>query len=38
MIVDGPKPVAKLARRSGQLTPEAVDRVWRQLAHSFPQA
>jgi nuclease-like protein len=38
IIVDGPKPVATLARRPGRLGPEAVERIWRHLAHSFPQA
>jgi hypothetical protein len=38
IILDGPKAVAKLARRSGRLTPETVDGVWRCLAHSFPPA
>jgi nuclease-like protein len=38
IIVDGPKPVAKLARRPGQLSSEAIERIWRHLAHSFPQA
>ena len=38
IIIDGPKPVARLARRPGQLSSHAVDRIWRQLAHSFPQA
>lgn len=38
VVIDGPRPVAKLARRPGQLDSEAVDRVWHELAGLFPQA
>lgn len=38
VVIDGPKPVAKLARRPGQLDLDAVERLWRQLADSFPKA
>jgi hypothetical protein len=38
IIIDGPKSVAKLARRPGPLQPEAIDRVWNSLGHSFPAA
>jgi hypothetical protein len=38
VVIDGPKPVAKLARRPGQLDLDATERLWRQLADSFPKA
>jgi hypothetical protein len=38
IMIDGPKPVAKLARRPGQLSPEAIESIWRDLARSLPQA
>lgn len=38
IIVDGPRPVAKLARRPGPLSAQTVERIWRSLAHSFPSA
>ncbi len=38
IIVDGSRSVAKLARRRGPLSSDAIDRIWRQLAQSFPQA
>ena len=38
IIIDGPKPVAKLARRPGPLQPETIDRIWSHLGHSFPAA
>jgi hypothetical protein len=38
IIIDGPKPVSKLAARPGSLRPEDIDRVWRALAHRFPPA
>jgi hypothetical protein len=38
IIIDGPKPVAKLARRPGPLHPETIDQIWGGLGHSFPQA
>jgi len=38
IVIDGPKAVAKLARRQGQLGPDAVERIWRRLADSFPPA
>lgn len=38
IIIDGPKPVSKLAARAGSLRAEDIDRVWRALAHRFPPA
>jgi hypothetical protein len=38
IIVDGPRPVAELARRPGPLDPEMIDRIWTHLSHSFPSA
>jgi hypothetical protein len=38
IAIDGSKAVAKLARRPGQLSSDDVDRIWRKLADSFPQA
>lgn len=38
IIIDGPKPVAKLARRPGPLQPETIDRIRSNLGHSFPAA
>jgi hypothetical protein len=38
VIIDGPKPIARLTRRPGPLSDETVDRVWRHLSHSFPPA
>jgi Nuclease-related domain len=38
IIIDGPKPVAKLARRPGPLHLETIDRIWSHLGHSFPEA
>jgi hypothetical protein len=36
--IDGPRAVARLARRPGPLDPEAIDRIWADLGHSFPTA
>jgi len=38
IIIDGPKPVAKLARRPGPLQHGTIDRIWSHLGHSFPAA
>jgi hypothetical protein len=38
IIVDGPKAVARLARRPGPHTPEAIELLGRRLAVSFPPA
>lgn len=38
IVVDGPKRVAALAKRPGELTPERVDEIWRSLAANFPSA
>jgi hypothetical protein len=38
VIIDGPKPVAKLARRPGPVNANTIDRVWRLLALQFPPA
>jgi hypothetical protein len=36
IVIDGPKPIARLIRRAGPLDSEQVDRIWRQLAYAFP--
>jgi len=36
--VDGPKRAATLAKRPGALPPDAVNKIWRSLAASFPNA
>jgi hypothetical protein len=38
IVVDGPKPVAKLARRPGPLDVAAIERVWTHLGRTFPPA
>lgn len=38
IVIDGPKPVAKVAARSGPLGTEDIERIWRALAHRFPVA
>lgn len=38
VLVDGPKRAAGLARRTGELSPETVDEIWRHLAARFPSA
>jgi hypothetical protein len=38
ILIDGPKPVAKLARRPGSLTELLVEEIWRALATSLPEA
>jgi hypothetical protein len=38
IAIDGPKPIAKLARRPGPLDHEEIDRIWNHLASTFPPA
>jgi hypothetical protein len=38
VLIDGPKRVAKLARRPGELDAEGAERVWRHLDRCFPRA
>jgi hypothetical protein len=38
IIIDGPKPVSKLAARPGALAPADIERIWQSLAHAFPPA
>ena len=36
--VDGPKRAATLAKRPGDLAPDTINKIWRSLAASFPNA
>lgn len=38
VVIDGPKPVAKLAARPGAIAPKAVERLWACLGGLFPAA
>lgn len=38
IVIDGPKPVSKLAARPGPLGIEDTERLWRALAYRFPPA
>lgn len=38
IVIDGPKPIAKLARRAGPLTPDRIEHLWEQLGRAFPSA
>lgn len=38
VLINGPKRVSQLARRAGELDPQQVERIWRELANSFPEA
>ena len=38
MIIDGPRTTAKLASRSGPLTPAQVDTLWRHLGTTLALA
>lgn len=38
IVIDGPKPIAKLARRAGPLTLDDIGQLWRQLDRAFPAA
>lgn len=38
VLVDGPKPVSRLAARPGSLAPSAIHGIWAHLARAFPSA
>lgn len=38
ILVDGPKPVARLAARAGSVEPTTVAAIWSHLARAFPSA
>jgi hypothetical protein len=38
VVIDGPKPIAKIAKAPGPLDVDAVERLWRQLGTAFPAA
>lgn len=38
IVVDGPRRTAALSKRPGNLAPETIDAIWRQLAADFPAA
>lgn len=38
IVIDGPKPVARMAARPGQLSSDAIERHWALLGRSFPSA
>lgn len=38
IVIDGPKPIAKLAGRTGPLRPDVVKRLWDDLGRRFPPA
>jgi hypothetical protein len=38
VVIDGPKPIAKLAGRIGPLRPDVVERLWDNLGRRFPPA
>jgi hypothetical protein len=38
IVIDGPKPIAKLAARPGPLKPDAIDHIWQLLGRAFPPA
>lgn len=38
IVIDGPKPIAKLARRPGPLNADRIDQIWRELGQAFPPA
>lgn len=38
VIIDGPKPIAKLARRPGRLDQGHIESLWRRLDQAFPPA
>jgi hypothetical protein len=38
VVIDGPKPIAKLAKRPGLLQPDAVNRLCEELGQRFPPA
>ncbi len=38
VVIDGPKPIAKFARRPGPLTADTIDDLWQVLGTAFPEA
>jgi hypothetical protein len=38
IVIDGPKPIAKLAARAGKLESPLVEEIWRRLARALPPA
>ena len=38
IAIDGPKPIARLAGRPGQLSPSSIQELWSILARAFPPA
>lgn len=38
IVIDGPKPIAKLAGRTGPLRPDVVEPLWEDLGRRFPPA
>lgn len=38
VVIDGPKPIAKLARRPGPLNADTINNIWRILGTTFPEA
>jgi len=38
IVIDGPKRIAKLARRPGPLSPDTISVVWQLLGTAFPEA
>jgi hypothetical protein len=38
IVIDGPKRIAKLARRPGPLTSDRIEHLWQQLGRVFPPA
>ena len=38
IVIGGPRRVAALVRRPGELSTESIDRLWHQLAEVFPAA
>jgi hypothetical protein len=38
LVIDGPKPIAKLARRPGPLSAEEVHQLWERLGRALPSA
>ncbi|MGI8558208.1 MAG: nuclease-related domain-containing protein [Solirubrobacteraceae bacterium] len=38
ILIDGPKPIAKLARQPGPLTDDAIEEIWLRLGRAFPVA
>lgn len=38
VVIDGLKPIAKLASRPGPLNPDMISHIWQQLGSAFPEA